>query len=269
MNNDILLQCDICSNMIQDHEGSVQYSGDGRLVHLSCSGLQADYQDSFERIAAWYTLFPRNIRINRQAIVFKPVDAKEMADRLDTVFISTSEYDPPPALGLYTRWLPKIKPAVFLLASCISGGVVFYFAILTGLGPLLAALFAIAAWFVVAFLYAVIKTIWFWGAGHTIYLLVGYDPLVTEQIIVHELAHYAHKRRTLSAVLHNYIDHLLSPFFISYSEGLATWVEQKYCRGLGLSLASAPVHYRNGYRLIRFLEKYLGDRFAWSLLKYV
>jgi len=90
-------------------------------------------------------------------------------------------------------------------------------------------------------------------------------------ILAHELAHAYHNSNAVRSQMHFLIDIVLLPFFISYGEGIATWVEKQYCasRGLPFDLRKYPLRYRSGYRLVAFVAYLLGKRFVTILLKYL
>lgn len=245
---------------------------DGRIFCIECFFQQhTDLKTALNAAKRWLET-KTQASINDSSFQYQYVDAQEMGSLRGIPFIPTPAYDHPCALGLYTRLIPRLKPFLVLgVCALLTFGIIIW-GMSKGMLSGNVILPAIAIFLGLLFLYSFVKSLPFIRAEHRIFILSGNEPVVTEGIIAHELAHFIHFRRTISAIMNNLIDHLLSPFLTSYSEGFATWVEYYYMtqwKARPFDINSAPIIYRNGFRLIRGLEKLLGEKSMWFLLKYV
>jgi len=266
--------CDYCKVAIPPDHTTISWDDQSmpcqtcRLVAIRSK--EEGGSEVYDNIVRWFLSVLKIDRNMVNTIPYLYENRRDISARVGKKFIPTRAYDPPYVYGLYMRWhkLKRLWKITHLIGIPLAILGVMW---VNGLGLIRASLILIglAVIFILFLLNYLLSYLFSTESDHLIVVHAYYDRDRTERIMAHEIAHFIHNRRHFFAILHNLLDSLLRPFFISYTEGMASWVEWEYSRSKGkpAKLSEFPLIYRNGLRLFQMIEKEFGRDAVLVLLK--
>jgi len=102
--------------------------------------------------------------------------------------------------------------------------------------------------------------------------IIIYDSKEKNELtLAHELAHSYHNTNFIKYLFHAFIKVVLFPFFISYEEGIAIWIEKEYSKSMNIlfDVKRYSLRYRLSYSIINSIQRIAGEKLITFAIKYL